>query len=321
MHFSSRSRAFHAPNRKSSRSCRSGRPESGSTFFLVEVEIHAKSIVTSQKNGLVDNLIIPEEADAPMPRMFVTPQGKNLMQVRKLGRGQFGIADLVQDRRYENFCLKQVAVRTSDEDAKAEVMKEVELMKMSVHPNIVVLHDSWFDKNRLYILMEYCVNSSVDHLIAEYSSKIFFTEDKVVSFVAELSSSALTYLHGIFASCTGTSSRPTSSWTASEHSRSGILDFQSVLEERICVPALLVLLCTCHRNLCMGNSYSFKTDVWALGCIAYEFMVLKSPWLVGCSSYPALVRNITGSTPSYASLRKRYSEPLVNSVRWMLQKA
>ena len=121
-----------------------------------------QKIISYQKILCVIQILPKTLSESKMPRMFVTPKGKNLTLVKRLGRGQFGIADLVQDRRSDFFCLKQVSVRTSDEDEKAEVMKEVELMKMSAHPNVVILHDSWFDKNRLYILMEYCVNSSVD---------------------------------------------------------------------------------------------------------------------------------------------------------------
>ena len=255
-----------------------------------------------------------------MPRMFVTPQGKNLTLVRRLGQGQFGVADLVRDRRLENYCLKQVSVRTSDEEAKVEVLKEVELMKVSVHPNVVVLYDSWFDRNRLYILMEYCVNSSVDHLITEYSTKkIFFTEDKVVSFVTELSS-ALTFLHdklrimhrdlkpaNIFMDRIGT-------LKIGDFGLSKCLGGDNLCATFVGTPMYM------SPEQCKGDSYSFETDVWALGCITYEFMALKSPWIKGVSSYPALLKNITTKSPDFDILQDRYSDNLVNSVRWMLRK-
>ena len=255
-----------------------------------------------------------------MPRVLVTPQGKNLTLGRRLGQGQFGVADLVRDRRGENFCLKQVPVRTADEPAKAEVMREVELMKMSVHANVIVLHDSWFDRNRLFILMEYCVNSSVDVLIAEYASrKVFFTEDKVVSFVTELSS-ALHFLHddlkvmhrdlkpgNVFMDRIGTL-------------KIGDFGLSKCLHGDVYCASFVGTPLYMSPEQCKGESYSFRTDVWALGCIAYEFMALTSPWVRGANTYPALVKNIISASPDFHRLTTRYSDVLVNSTRWMLQK-
>jgi serine/threonine protein kinase len=255
-----------------------------------------------------------------MPRCFVTPHGKHLTLVRRLGQGQFGVAELVRDRRNENFCLKQVPVRTADEDAKAEVMREVELMKMSAHSNVIALHDSWFDRNRLYILMEYCVNSSVDLLIAEYASRqAFFTEDKVISFVTELSS-ALHFLHGdlkvmhrdlkpgnVFMDRIGT-------LKIGDFGLSKCLGGDAYCASFVGTPLYM------SPEQCKGESYSFETDVWALGCIAYEFMALASPWIRGSNTYPALVKNITSLSPDFGRLAERYSNVLINSTRWMLQK-
>ena len=256
-----------------------------------------------------------------MPRTFITPKGKNLSFVRNLGSGQFGVADLVRDRKHENYCMKQVPVRTSDEDAKAEVLREVEMMQVSKHPNIVCLFDSWFDRNRLYILMEFCMNSSLDVLISEYGKKMIrFTEDKIVSFLTEISS-ALTFLHdtlrimhrdlkpaNIFMDKIGT-------LKIGDFGLSKCLGGEDLCATFVGTPLYM------SPEQCRGESYSFKTDVWALGCIAYELMAFKSPWMFGdCQSYPALVQNIITGKPRFEILSQCYSDNLLNSTRWMLCK-
>lgn len=256
-----------------------------------------------------------------MPRTFITPTGKNLCHVRSLGRGQFGVADLVKDRKNDNYCLKQVPVRTSDEDAKTDVMKEVDLMKASVHPNVVVLYDSWFDRNRLYILMEFCANASVDLLITEYTNKsLSFTEDKVVSFLTELSS-ALVYLHDTLR-IMHRDLKPANIFM----DRIGTLKIGDFgLSKCLGGDDLCATMCGSPLYMspeqCRGDSYSFRTDVWALGCIAYEFMTLRSPWLEQeMRNYAALVYSITNHKPRFDRIELRYSDTLVNSTRWMLRK-
>lgn len=256
-----------------------------------------------------------------MPRTFITPGGKNLCHVRSLGRGQFGVADLVKDRRNDTFCLKQVPVRTSDEDAKADVMKEVRLMKASVHPNVVVLHDSWFDRNRLYILMEFCANASVDLLITEYTTKkLCFTEDKVVSFLTELSS-ALVHLHDTLR-IMHRDLKPANIFM----DRIGTLKIGDFgLSKCLGGDDLCATMCGSPLYMspeqCRGENYSFRTDVWALGCIAYEFMTLRSPWLDSeTRSYAALVYSIATHKPRFEGIEHKYSDTLVNSTRWMLRK-
>ena len=255
-----------------------------------------------------------------MPRVFTTPSGKNLSYVRKLGQGQFGVADLVRDRRHHDFCLKQVAVRTSDEAAKASVLKEVQLMKMSVHPNVVSLYDSWFERNRMFILMEFCINGSIDELIREYAaSRRNFTEDKVVSFLTELSS-ALAHLHdalhivhrdlkpaNVFMDRIGT-------LKVGDFGLSKCLGGEPLCATYVGTPLYM------SPEQCRGDAYSYASDVWSLGCIAFELMSLRSPWEGGPSTYPALVNRIQTRTPDFAALTERYSKNLVRCVQWMLRK-
>lgn len=259
-------------------------------------------------------------AHETMPRTYTTPHGKNLTYVRKLGQGQFGVADLVRDRRGNEFCLKQVSVRTSDEDAKANVLKEVHIMKMSVHSNIVTLHDSWFDRNRMYILMAYCTNGSIDDLIHEYAAKkMHFTEDKIVSFLTELSS-ALAHLHEVL-NIMHRDLKPANVFM----DRIGTLkigDFglsKCLGADNLCATFVGTPLYMSPEQ-CNGERYSYETDVWALGCIAFEFMALHSPWDGPQTTYPALIHRIRTKSPDFEVALQRYSQNLVNCTSSMLQR-
>jgi serine/threonine protein kinase len=62
--------------------------------------------------------------------------------------------------------------------------------------------------------------------------------------------------------------------------------------------------------------------MWALGCILFELMALRSPWLDPSDpsriSLPILVKRIREARPRYAFLRSEYSEHLIELTRWML---
>ena len=255
-----------------------------------------------------------------MPKLYTTPKGQNLEWVRRLGNGQYGVANMVRTRRGEEFCLKEVSVALADEDDKIKVMNEVQLMKDASHVNVVTLHDSWFDRFRLYILMEYCPNGSLDMIIKQYRScSKRFTEDKIVSFLKDIAS-ALAYLHdtiriihrdlkpaNIFVDQIG--SLKLGDFGLSK-SVSGV-DYAATF---VGTPLYMA------PEQCAGETYSFAADVWAMGCISYELMALKSPWEGGVFSFPVLTKKIMNASPAWDHLLLTYSSSVIDSTQWMLQK-
>lgn len=289
--------------------------------------------------GLLPKLLLPNEGDftaytktipkhpthtrVHMPRTYTTPKGVTLTFEKPLGRGQFGIANAVKSRRGEVYCMKEVSVRTVDDIAREEVMREVELMRSCAHPNVVTLHDSWFERNRLCILMEYCGNGALDALIARFaSSRKRFPYQKVVHYMQELSN-ALSYCHNelrimhrdlkpanVFMDEIGT-------LKLGDFGLSKSLTDHETMCATFCGSPLYM-----SPELCSGKAYTFSTDVWALGCISYELMTLESPWAdpQTIKSYPALVRRICNTDPVYASISNDYPTTLVDLTKWMLRK-
>ena len=73
----------------------------------------------------------------------------------RIGEGSFGLVYLVEDEKGRPFALKKVTV---DPFEVEQSLKEIEVMKKFVHPNLVRIHRSHFDEtsNLLEIVMEYC---------------------------------------------------------------------------------------------------------------------------------------------------------------------
>jgi serine/threonine protein kinase len=75
--------------------------------------------------------------------------------VEIIGEGSFGSVYLAKDSKNRSFALKRIRV---DPFEVEQALKEIEVMKKFVHPNLVKIYDSSFDESneQLEIIMEYC---------------------------------------------------------------------------------------------------------------------------------------------------------------------
>lgn len=260
----------------------------------------------------------------PHNGVVVTPSGQTLAMCHVLGSGTFGVATAVKTRKGDTLCLKEVTVRPRDQEAKDEALKEVEILKSCKHPNVVAFYDAWFDRGgRLYILMEYAANGSLDALVRQYAKTgKRFTAHKVAHFLQELTS-ALHYCHhelhimhrdikpaNVLVDSLGT-------LKLADFGHGKQLGGPAQACETFCGTPLYV-----SPEQCNGVTYSYPSDVWALGCVVFELMALRPLWMppgVPEPSQPALFRRIATGAVDLSAL-KDYPSRLVDTTKWMLQR-
>lgn len=261
-----------------------------------------------------------------MPRTYVTPSGHTVQYVHPLGAGQFGEAKAVKDRKGTMFCLKEVVVKVTDDKAREEALNEVNVMKETCkHPNVIMFYESWFERNRMCILMEYAPNGSLDKLIQNYTTAgKRFTLAKVRNFIEELAG-ALDFCHA-----NGIIHRDIKPGNILID-QIGSLKLADFGLSRALKPNHLATT-FCGSPLYMapeqctaGERYSFPADIWAMGCVVFEIMAFHSPWVSSSGqepkTFPILVQRVLYGSPDYDSLTKLgYSHRLVDVVRWMLQR-
>jgi len=257
-----------------------------------------------------------------MPRTYTTPRGITLQYVRALGNGQFGIAKEVRAKDGTSFCMKEIPIKVSDSAAKQQALTEVTLMKETCsHDNIITFYDSWFECNRLCILMEFAPNGSLDKLLHKCAkTRTLLTATKVAHFVEELAG-ALDYCHNSL-KIIHRDIKPANILI----DQLGSLKLTDFGLSKSLVPTNDLAMTYCGSPLYMApeqlleeDSYSFPADMWAMGCVVYEIMTLSSPWSAAMG-VPKLINMIMCTTPNYDAISQRYSSRMADMTRWMLRR-
>lgn len=210
--------------------------------------------------------------------------------------------------------------------SRAEAQKEVNLMaEAKKHSNIIRYFDHWFDQRAMFILMEYAPNGSLDTIISSHRDENRrFSELQVLHFLQQLAS-ALAFLHDEVRML-HRDLKP-ENVLVGQFGELKLADFglSKALApgNDLCVTFVGSPLYM-SPEICMGEEYSFSTDIWALGCIMFEVMALRSPWEDACKAgictVPALLMKIGTTPPAVDELSALYKPKIVKTVKWMLRK-
>ncbi|XP_073769457.1 serine/threonine-protein kinase Nek5 isoform X6 [Danio rerio] len=107
--------------------------------------------------------------------------------IRQIGQGAFGKALLVKRRRGDEqlYVIKEISLTQLSARDKEASRKEVTLLSKMKHPNIVAFHESFYDRNRLYILMEFCDSGDLMNRIKMQRGKPF-SEAQIVDWFVQM---------------------------------------------------------------------------------------------------------------------------------------
>ena len=106
--------------------------------------------------------------------------------IKELGKGGFGRVILVlseSDNKY--YALKEIFISNETENRINDIKKEAEILSLFNCKNIVKYYDSYLDKDKFYILMEYCDGQNLRDFINEHNN-ILIEEDILYNIIKQI---------------------------------------------------------------------------------------------------------------------------------------
>jgi len=200
---------------------------------------------------------------------------QNYADLQPIGQGQYGTAYKARHRLDgQLYCIKRIPMTAKDDHAGA--LKEVQLLAQLDHPNIIAYKESFVDQEGgLCIVTSFCEEGDLFHRIrSRAKAKEYFSENEVMDMFVQIAS-ALMFIH---------SKRILHRDLKTQNifiARGNIIklgDFGiSKVLEKTDQFATTVTGTPYYMapEICTNQPYTFKSDIWSLGCVLYELCTLK----------------------------------------------
>lgn len=206
-----------------------------------------------------------------------------LRRIRVLGKGSYGLASLVEDLDTgEQLVSKDINLQCVKKASDLEdIMKEIKILKLVRHPNIVQFRDCCQDMAAMSmtIMMEYCDGGDLAQKLAQHQAgNARMSEDLIASILIQLLM-ALRYLHLDFKILHRDLKSANIFLTSAGVVKLGDFGVSTILGQSVefaktfCGSPLYLA-----PELCQEQPYDGKADLWSLGVVLYEMIALQRPF-------------------------------------------
>ncbi|KAA6383661.1 MAG: putative serine/threonine-protein kinase Nek1, partial [Streblomastix strix] len=186
----------------------------------------------------------------------------------------FGAAVLVKHKENQKiYILKEVNISHLGKKEKDECINEVDNLQNLQHPNIVSNRESFVENEQIYIIMNYTDGEDLFQRIQKQKGQ-FIPEDEILNYFVQICL-AIKHIHDrkILHRDIKLQNIFLTSKNIVKLGNFGISHIQNSTIEMsktsIGNPYYL------SPEICKENKYSFKSDIWALGCVLYDLVALK----------------------------------------------
>ena len=235
--------------------------------------------------------------------------------VKTIGEGSYGQAFLcTENKTHKDVIIKELNITQQEPKVRESSLNEAKILSKLNNPNIVKFIESFIEKGKLYIVMEYAEGGDLWRYIQNRNGR-HIPESQILIWIQQLCS-ALSYVHSQNILHRDLKSR--NIFLDSENNaKLGDFGIAKVLEHtgdfaKTIVGSPFYL----SPEICNGVPYDEKTDIWSLGCIFYEM----------CTLTPAFSGNNMGNVVMKILLQKQqpipsmYSKDLSKLINSMLMK-
>ena len=200
-------------------------------------------------------------------------------KISNLGDGGFGHVDLVKKKTTgQLFALKRIDMQLLNDRERKNAENEATLLKVLLGPTIIRYFEQIFEDNQLIIVMEYASGGNLAMKLKEAKNAgQRLSTLQVLTWLAHLVI-ALMLMHS---KNILHRDLKTQNLFLTQDNILKVGDFGiskalgnsiEMAKSSVGTPYFM------SPELCRGESYGTKTDIWALGCVLYEMITLKKPF-------------------------------------------
>ena len=212
------------------------------------------------------------------------------------------------------YAIKKLNFNEINEKERIAIQDEVNLLKQLKHPNIVTYKDSFFDSdNCLNIVMVFCEMGDMYTKIHKQKGE-YFPEEQILLWIAQLCL-ALSYVHD--KQILHRDIKTQNIFIQNEHTiRIGDFGIAKGYNQNQDLGGSLIgtPLYMAPEVYNSSKKYSFRSDIWSLGCCIFEMCNLKNAF--EAKSWNAVFVKVNKG--QRAQLNSRYSLDMKNLVDSML---
>lgn len=286
-------------------------------------------VVTScLSKGAKDYLIKPIQVNTAktlvrhvwLSRRLERTSNKSMWQdievIRTIGKGTHGTVVLAR-RKVDGavVAVKRVRISQISENGRKQADNEVILLKSLYHVNIVRFYDHFMADDELNIVMEYADGGNLRQLVKLRSREKMgpFPEPVIMSWFAQLVL-AVAYIHG-----KNVLHRDLKAQNVFLTHKNVVKLGDFGISKALAGDATANTACgtpeSMSPEICRGEPYGKKSDIWSLGCILYEMIMLRRPF--EASTLPEIFTKICKG--EFPPILPSFSRELRLLVQLMLQ--
>jgi len=236
-----------------------------------------------------------------------------------MGRGKFSEVWRAKSKGTGTpVALKKVFIfEMMDATQRGDCMKEVNLMQKLQHPHIVSILDAFLDGNDMVLVLECCEGGDLAGVLQQCAQKKQpLSEAEVWKWFAQVCD-AVFHMHSL--RMMHRDIKPSNIFvTGTGDVMLGDLGLSRFLSSQtVQVQSMVGTPCYMSPEAIRGIPYDFSSDVWGLGCLLYELVALKNPFIRSGLNYYTLGKKITSC--DYEPLPEWASEAVRDTVAWILK--
>ena len=199
--------------------------------------------------------------------------------IEKIGEGTYGKVYKVSNKETnDKYAMKKIKVPNLRKKEKKYLINEMAIQKLHTCPFIIKYIDGFFHKKSIYIVSELASHGDLSHLIKNNKKKnIKLSTKKICKYFLQ-TTLGLNYLHKN--NIIHRDIKPSNIFIdKNDNIKIGDLGITTIFEKQSLTKTVVGTPYYMSPELFKNSNYTFKVDIWALGCFLYELITYNPPFL------------------------------------------